>query len=56
MLDVTIDYDFGRRKGILTTEYLSNIREYFSVEDKNQAFHVGYICLKKMWNEHTIAQ
>lgn len=46
MLDVTIDYDSGRKKGILITEYLSNIREHFSVEDTNQVFKrrfaVGY--------------
>ena len=46
MLEVTIDYDLGRKKGILITEYLSNIREHFSVEDKNQNFKrrftVGY--------------
>lgn len=46
MLDVTIDYDSGRKKGILITEYLANIREHFSVEDKNQVFKrrfaVGY--------------
>ena len=46
MLNVTIDYDSGRKKGILITEYLSNIREHFSVEDTNQVFKrrfaVGY--------------
>lgn len=46
MLNVTIDYDSGRKKGILITEYLSSIREYFSVENKNQNFKrrfvVGY--------------
>lgn len=46
MLEVVIDYDKGRKKGILTTEYLANIREHFSIEDKNQAFKrrfaVGY--------------
>jgi superfamily II DNA or RNA helicase len=45
-MKVTIDYDSGRKKGILITDYLSNIREYFSVEDKNQNFKrrftVGY--------------
>jgi superfamily II DNA or RNA helicase len=46
MSKVTIDYDSGRKKGILTTEYLPIIREHFSVEDKDQAFKrrfsVGY--------------
>ena len=46
MINVSIDYDSGRKKGILVTDYLSNIREYFSVEDKNQNFKrrftVGY--------------
>jgi len=46
MINVTIDFDSGRKKGILITDYISNIREYFSVEDKNQAFKrrfsVGY--------------
>lgn len=46
MLSVVIDYDSGRKKGIIITEYLASIREYFSVEDKNQAFKrrfaVGY--------------
>lgn len=53
MLDITIDYDSGRKKGILTTEYLSNIREHFSVEDKNQAFKrrfaVGYRPTTRMY-------
>lgn len=46
MLNVTIDYDSGRRKGILITDYLSNIREHFSIEDSSQVFKrrfaVGY--------------
>ena len=46
MINVTIDYDSGRKKGIIITDYLSNIREHFSVEDKNQNFKrrftVGY--------------
>ena len=37
-MKVIIDYDSGRKKGILITDYLSNIREHFSVEDKNQNF------------------
>jgi superfamily II DNA or RNA helicase len=45
-MKVLFDYDFGRKKGVITTDYLPNIREYFSVEDKNQAFKrrfaVGY--------------
>ena len=45
-MKVIIDYDSGRKKGILITDYLPNIREYFSVEDKNQNFKrrftVGY--------------
>lgn len=46
MIDVTVDYDSGRKKGVLISDYLPNIREHFSVEDKNQAFKrrfaVGY--------------
>jgi superfamily II DNA or RNA helicase len=45
-MNVLIDYDTSRKKGILVTEYLPNIREHFSVEDKNQVFKrrfaVGY--------------
>lgn len=46
MIDVIVDYDSGRKKGILITDYLSVIREHFSVEDKGQTFKrrfaVGY--------------
>jgi superfamily II DNA or RNA helicase len=46
MITLSIDYDSGRKKGILNTEYLSVIREHFSVEDKDQVFKkrfsVGY--------------
>lgn len=46
MVEVLIDYDPSKRKGLLVTDYLSNIREYFSVEDKQQLFKrrfaVGY--------------
>ena len=38
MSKVIVDYDSGRKKGVLITEYLSIIREHFSVEDKDQAF------------------
>ena len=46
MISLSIDYDTGRKKGILNTEYLAVIREHFSVEDKDQVFKrkfsVGY--------------
>ena len=46
MIKLTVDYDSGRKKGILVTDYLPVIREHFSVEDKDQAFKrrfsVGY--------------
>lgn len=46
MIKLTVDYDSGRKKGILATDYLPVIREHFSVEDKDQAFKrrfsVGY--------------
>lgn len=46
MVKLTVDYDHGRKKGILITDYLSVIREHFSIEDKDQAFKrrfsVGY--------------
>jgi superfamily II DNA or RNA helicase len=45
-MDVHVDYDKARKKGVLITDFLPNIREYFSVEDKQQAFKkrfaVGY--------------
>lgn len=45
-MKVIIDYDFSKKKGIIVSEYLSNIREFFSVEDKQQVFKrrfaVGY--------------
>ena len=46
MTEIIIDYDTGRKKGVLITDYLPVIREHFSVEDKDQAFKrrfsVGY--------------
>jgi superfamily II DNA or RNA helicase len=46
MINITIDYDSTRKKGIIVSEYLPIIREYFSVEDKSQFFRkrfaVGY--------------
>ena len=46
MIKLIVDYDSGRKKGILITDYLSVIREHFSVEDKDQVFKrrfsVGY--------------
>lgn len=46
MVSVVIDYDVSRKKGLIVSEYLPNIREFFSVEDKQQAFKrrfaVGY--------------
>ena len=42
MISVTIDYDTGRRKGIIESDYLDNIREHFSVADKNQRFKKKY--------------
>jgi superfamily II DNA or RNA helicase len=46
MTEIIVDYDQGRKRGVLITEYLPVIREHFSVEDKDQAFKrrfsVGY--------------
>jgi superfamily II DNA or RNA helicase len=46
MTEIVVDYDAGRKKGVLITDYLAVIREHFSVEDKDQAFKrrfsVGY--------------
>jgi hypothetical protein len=46
MIKVVFDYDQSRKKGIIISDYLPNIREYFSVEDKNnffkRRFAVGY--------------
>jgi hypothetical protein len=46
MVHVKIDYDFPRKKGIIISDYLPNIREHFSVEDKQQVFKrrhaIGY--------------
>jgi len=39
---IFIDYDSGRKKGVLQTEYLPAIREHFSVEDKDQVFKRKY--------------
>jgi superfamily II DNA or RNA helicase len=41
-MKVLFDYDSGRKKGVIVSDYLPNIREYFSVEDKNQAFRRRY--------------
>jgi superfamily II DNA or RNA helicase len=41
-MKVLFDYDSGRKKGIIVSNYLPNIREHFSVEDKNQAFRRRY--------------
>jgi superfamily II DNA or RNA helicase len=42
MVNVTFDYDTSRKKGIIVSDYLSNIREHFSVEDKQQVFKRRY--------------
>lgn len=42
MVQVTFDYDTSRKKGIIVSDYLSNIREYFSVEDRQQVFKRRY--------------
>ena len=42
MVHVKIDYDFSRKKGIIISDYLPNIREYFSVEDTQQVFKRRY--------------
>lgn len=42
MVNVTFDYDSTRKKGVIISEYLPNIREHFSVEDKNQVFKRRY--------------
>ena len=46
MTEIIVDYDSGRKRGILITDYLTVIREHFSVEDKDQTFKrrfsVGY--------------
>lgn len=42
MVNVTFDYDSSRKKGIVVSDYLPNIREYFSVEDTQQAFKRRY--------------
>jgi superfamily II DNA or RNA helicase len=42
MVQVTFDYDTSRKKGIIVSDYLSNIREHFSVEDKQQVFKRRY--------------
>jgi superfamily II DNA or RNA helicase len=38
MTEIIVDYDSGRKKGVLITDYLPAIREHFSVEDKDQNF------------------
>jgi superfamily II DNA or RNA helicase len=42
MVSVKIDYDYSRKKGIIVSDYLPNIREHFSVEDKQQVFKRRY--------------
>ena len=42
MVQITLDYDSTRKKGIIVSDYLPNIREYFSVEDKQQVFKRRY--------------
>jgi superfamily II DNA or RNA helicase len=42
MVNVTFDYDSSRKKGIVVSDYLPNIREHFSVEDTQQAFKRRY--------------
>lgn len=42
MVQVTFDYDSSRKKGIIVSDYLPNIREHFSVEDKQQVFKRRY--------------
>jgi superfamily II DNA or RNA helicase len=42
MVNVTLDYDSSRKKGVIVSDYLSNIREHFSVEDKQQVFKRRY--------------
>ena len=41
-MQITFDYDSTRKKGIIVSDYLPNIREYFSVEDKQQVFKRRY--------------
>lgn len=46
MVNIKFDYDSSRKKGVIISDYLPNIREHFSVEDKQQFFKkrfaVGY--------------
>jgi superfamily II DNA or RNA helicase len=42
MVNVIFDYDSSRKKGIIVSDYLPNIREHFSVEDKQQVFKRRY--------------
>lgn len=42
MVQITLDYDSTRKKGIIVSDYLPNIREHFSVEDKQQVFKRRY--------------
>ena len=42
MVQVTFDYDTSRKRGIIVSDYLPNIREHFSVEDKQQVFKRRY--------------
>jgi superfamily II DNA or RNA helicase len=41
-MKVLFDYDSGRKKGVVVSDYLPNLREHFSVEDKSQAFKRRY--------------
>lgn len=38
MINVIFDFDSGRKKAILTSDCLQEVREFFSVEDKTQKF------------------
>lgn len=42
MVEVKIDFDDIKKKGQILSEFLPNIREYFSVEDRQQAFKRRY--------------
>ena len=42
MVQIILDYDSTRKKGIIVSDYLPNIREHFSVEDKQQVFKRRY--------------
>lgn len=42
MIEIKIDFDDVKKKGQILSEYLPNIREFFSVEDKQQVFKRRY--------------